>query len=171
MSHYRYTPAPRKCKNDEETRMLVHLSRVCRQIYHETVLRPFTHATWDFDRWNFHGRPGSLFFIPGQVKAITRMQLSNVEGFRASKVRASFLKELEHVEIHFLVTIRYATTKNDPELQMKTFKKRGGVEWLKGMGLKSIHFTALAEGDPPTAEIQDKIVKWMEREEAEILGN
>jgi hypothetical protein len=107
----------------------------------------------------------------GQVRAITRMQLSDVERFRASKVRVSYLRGLEHVEVHFLVTIRYASAKNEPELQMRTFKNRSGVEWLRDMGLKSIHFTALAEGDPPTVGVQDTIIKWMEREEAEVLGN
>jgi hypothetical protein len=99
------------------------------------------------------------------------MQLSDVERFRASKARASYLRGLEHVEVHFLVTIRYASAKNDPELQMRTFRNRGGVEWLKGMGLKSTHLTAFAEGDPPTAGTQDTIIKWMEREGAEVLGN
>lgn len=151
--------------------MLVQLSQVCRQIYHETALRPFTHATWDFDRWHFSRRPGSLLFIPGQVKAITRMQLSDVEGFRDSKKRASFLRGLEHVEVQFSVTTDCASAKNDPGLQMRTFKNKGGVAWLKGMGLKSVHFTAIAGGDPPTAEMQDKINKWIERQEAEILGS
>jgi hypothetical protein len=35
----------------------------------------------------------------------------------------------------------------DPLVEMERFKKNGGVEWLKNVGLKSVHFTTFVAGD------------------------
>jgi hypothetical protein len=53
---------------------------------------------------------------------------------------------------------------------MKLFKNKGGVDWLKSLGLKSIHFTALGVENRPTPDITASVVEWMEREEAVIMG-
>jgi hypothetical protein len=146
---------------------------VCRQIYHETALRAFTYATWHFDRHEFGLRPGSIMprLVPAQLRAITRIQISELLfTFRISKTRNSFLTGLEHVEVHFIVRVNPAHVRYDPLSEMKLFKNKGGVDWLKSLGLKSIHFTALGVGNRPTPDITAAVVEWMEREETVVMG-
>jgi hypothetical protein len=48
--------------------------------------------------------------------------------------------------------------------------QKGGVEWLKKAGLKSVRFTIIiTHGDAPDQELRDSIMEWIEREENEIV--
>ena len=107
--------------------------------------------------------------VPAQVRAITRIQIEETFTFRNSKTRNSFLRGVKHVEKHFIVRVDPRSARYDPLSEMKMFQNKGGVDWLRSIGLKSIHFTALAVGDRPTADITASVVEWMEREEAEIM--
>jgi hypothetical protein len=152
----------RKCKARKRSRTLLNFPKVCRQIYHETALRIFTHSTWHFDRHNFALKVGSIMprLVPAQIRAITRIQIEESFTFPTSKTRNSFLRGLEHVEKHFIVRVDPGSARYDPLSEMKMFKNKGGVDWLKSIGLKSIHFTALAVGNRPTASTSSRPTKF-----------
>jgi hypothetical protein len=62
----------------------------------------------------------------------------------------------------------------DPEIRplsdLEKFKQKGGVEWLKKAGLKSVRFTIIVtHGDAPDQELRDSVMEWIEREENEIV--
>jgi hypothetical protein len=63
----------------------------------------------------------------------------------------------------------------DPPAETERFKKDGGVEWLKNVGLKSVRFTTFVAGDTLMFDeeelelLEDAILEWTEREEEEIM--
>jgi hypothetical protein len=113
--------------------------------------------------------------VPAQIRAITHLHLADNHFFRMAKSAASKLKGLEHVEVEFVLRMP-ANQPFNRTLEMETFKKNGGVEWLKSIGLKSIHFTTFIADDTSVVDDEDldfletSIREWKEREEAEIMG-
>jgi hypothetical protein len=64
------------CQAHKISKIPVHLLQVCRQVYHEAALKPFTQPTFDF----FVGNHGINYFlaglVPGQARAITHIRLN-----------------------------------------------------------------------------------------------
>jgi hypothetical protein len=75
---------------------------------------------------------------------------------------------VQHVEVEI-------STRNDPDQvialqELELFKQKGGIEWLKKAGLKSVRFEVkIFHGDVPTDELRDSIMEWIERAENEIV--
>ena len=66
--------------------------------------------------------------------------------------------------------VSYASPGNGSphHLAMELFKQKGGIEWLKKAGLKSVRFeVTIFPGDDLTHELRDSIMEWIGREEDE----
>jgi hypothetical protein len=158
--------------------MPVHMLQVCRQMYHEAALKPFTQPTFEFILVNDQINRGMVSFlthlVPVQARAIRHLHLECHRGFKLTKTAASLLKGLQHVGVDI-------TTYNDPQYHFRNgrdrpladlgkFEQMGGVEWMKTAGLKSVRFTvSIAGGDAPTQILKDAIMEWIECEENEIV--
>jgi hypothetical protein len=85
-----------------------------------------------------------------------------------TKNATSLFKGVQHVEIEI-------STRNDayqviPLQDLELFRQKGGIEWLKKAGLKSVRFeVTIFPGDDLTHELRDSIMEWIEREENEIV--
>jgi hypothetical protein len=162
------------CEYHGEFRIPVHLLLVCRQIYHEAALKPFSEPLFDVASWTLPDRKYGFFtskMVPAQSKAIAHLRVAENELFKISKSAAAKLKGLEHVEVEFVARM----DGSNPLAEMERFKKNGGVDWLKGVGLKSVHFTTFVAGDTSkldveeVEEMEESILEWTEREEKEIM--
>jgi hypothetical protein len=115
--------------------------------------------------------------VPAQIKAITHLRVVDNQYFRIAKTFASKLSGLEHVEIGFVIRMTTDSWYLNPLEEMQTFETKGGVEWLKGIGLKSVLFTTFIVGDTSTVDdegldaLEASIRKWSERKGAEIMGH
>ena len=124
-------------------------------------------------------RPGRFAsrMVPAQIKAITHLRVVDNQYFRIANTFESKLSGLEHVEIGFVIRMTTDSWYFNPLEEMQTFETKGGVEWLKGIGLKSVLFTTFIVGDTSTVDdegldaLEASIRKWSERKEAEILGH
>jgi hypothetical protein len=159
--------------------MPVHILQVCRQMYHEAALKPFTQPTFEFIITNDLVNRGMVSFlihlVPVQARAIRHLHLECHSTFKLTKAATSLFKGLQRVEIDI-------NTFNHPDRNLQlgrhealhdlaSFKKTGGVEWLKSAGLKSVRFTvSIAESDEAlTQTLRNSIMEWIEREENEIV--
>jgi hypothetical protein len=164
------------CTRQGKFRIPVYLLLVCRQIYHEVALKPFSEPLFDVANWTLADRALGSFtskMVPAQSKAIAHLRMADNQFFKITKSAASKLKGLEYVEVEFVARMTESTP--NPLAEMERFKKNGGVEWLKNFGLKSVHFTTLVAGDTSMLdeeeleELEESILEWTEREEAEIM--
>ena len=155
----------------------VHLLQVCRQIYHEAVLRPFTEPTFRFIMSGDGVNRGVTSFlkslVPVQATAIRHLFLNCCGTFGFTKIAAALLKGVQHVEIDNPTQISKMDLP-DPEIRqlsdLELFNQKGGVVWLKKAGLKSLRFTIIiTHGDAPDQEHRDSIIEWIEREKNEIV--
>jgi hypothetical protein len=142
--------------------MPVHLLRVCRQIYHEAALKPYTEPTFGFII-AIVGPGGMNSFlthlVPEQARAIGHLHLTCRREFRLSKLAVSLFRGVKHVEVE-------VDTPND----LAVFKQRGGVEWLKNADLKSVRFNVSIRGGAVLAEERrDATMEWITREEEEVM--
>ncbi|KAM0690869.1 hypothetical protein Q7P36_009638 [Cladosporium allicinum] len=166
------------CRTQKQARIPVRLLQVCRQIYHEAALKPFSEPTFDIANCGLSDRPGCFAsrMVPAQIKAIAHLRVVDNQYFRIAETFASNLSGLEHFEIGFVIRMTDSWYLNPLE-EMQTFETKGGVEWLKGIGLKSVLFTTFIVGDTSTVDDEGldapeaSIRKWSERKEAEILGH
>jgi hypothetical protein len=160
------------CDLNKPYEIPVQLLQVCRQIYHEAVLKPFTEPTFKFMMTDDGVNRGMTSFldslVPTQARAIQRLHLTCSQAFDMTKNATSLFKGVQHVEIEI-------STRNDahqviPLQDLELFKQKGGIEWLKKAGLKSVRFeVTLFPGDDPTHELRNSIMEWIEREENEIV--
>jgi hypothetical protein len=124
-------------------------------------------------------RPGRFAsrMVPAQIKAITHLRVVDNQYFRIANTFESKLSGLEHVEIGFVIRMTTDSWYLNPLEEMQTFETKGGVEWLKGIGLKSVLFTTFIVGDTSTVDdegldaLEASIRKWSERKGAEIMGH
>jgi hypothetical protein len=106
--------------------------------------------------------------VPVQVRAIQHLHLTCSQTFYMTKTATSLFKGVQHVEVEI-------STRNDPDQvialqELELFKQKGGIEWLKKAGLKSVRFEVkIFHGDVPTDELRDSIMEWIERAENEIV--
>lgn len=161
--------APPACEKHKQYEMPVQVLQVCRQIYHEAVLKPFTQPTFEIIMATNNRGKVSFFdqLVPVQARAISHVQLRRLQSVNLTKVLASRLKGVKHV----MMEIRSATSLHDsPLTDMESFKKKDGIEWLKSLGLASMRFTVWIGGiDPPTETLTTSILEWISREEREIV--
>ena len=146
--------------------MPVHLLQVCRQIYHEAALKPFTEPTFAFTMSNnSHGMNSFLTaLIPEHARAISHLHISYHNSFHLSKLALSSFRGVKHVEVQV-----------GEWHHLDEFKRQGGVEWLKNVGLQSVRFSVYYRqraSDRPDVTEQRKaaIMAWITREEADILA-
>jgi hypothetical protein len=163
-----------RCQTQKRFQIPVHLLQVCRQIYHEAALKPFTEPTFDlrsFEKAN--PKLGSVMkkLVPTQARAIARIRIRNGYFFHKPSKAATFnLRGLKHVQVHFDIHTRGRSDEDPPLEVFLTFESDGGVEWLKSIGLKSMRFTAMAVGNTPMEDALASVLDWMKREEDNILG-
>ena len=154
-------PAPIKCqKRKPDDPMPVHLLQVCRQIYHEAALKPFSQPTFDFvaavsDRGMNHFLTR---LVPEQARAIGHLHLSCFRDFHISKLATALFRGVNHVELEV----------GGPD-ELEVVKQKGGIEWLKEAGLKSMRFTVRVI-TVSTEERRAFILEWITREEDGILA-
>jgi hypothetical protein len=110
-----------------------------------------------------------------QARAIHHLFLTVVQcgTFGFTKIAAALLKGVQHVEIDIpsqISKMDLPDPKIRPLSDLELFKQKGGVEWLKKAGLKSVRFTIIiTHGDAPDQELRDSVMEWIEREENEIV--
>jgi len=155
-----------RCHMNKPREMPVHLLQVCRLIYHEAALKPFTEPTFAFTMSDGeHGMNSFLTaLIPDQVRAISHLYIIFYYEFRLSKLAANLFRGVKHVEIRVYESGH-----------LEEFKQEGGVEWLKKAGLQSVRFTVRyhkkASARPHiTEERKAATMAWITREEADILA-
>jgi hypothetical protein len=155
------------CQMNKPREMPVHLLQVCRQIYHEAALKPFTEPTFAFTMSNTeHGMNSFLTaLIPEQARAIGHLYIIShrMLVFRLSKLAANLFRGVKHVEVQV-----------GESGHLEVFKHQGGVHWLKNAGLQSVRFTVRyyqeATARPDVAEEHKAAtMAWITREEADIL--
>jgi len=161
------------CQTHIHSQLPVHLLRVCRQIYHEAVLKPFSQPTFDLGEGIvLHWGVGSFMarLVPVQARAIAQIRLTGISRlYRRPKIPNSQLRGLKYVEVQFFM--RTDDFCNDiPLNELSSFRLEGTVERLRKLGLKSMRFTMLIKGDAPTDRDKALILEWMENAEDEILS-
>jgi hypothetical protein len=161
------------CRNSNHSPFPVRLLRICRQIYHEAALKPFTQPTFDFGEFTVNSFVARL--VPTQARAIAQIRLTGVSRLHwLSKDIPSRLRGLKHVEIHlqYLLVEFLGDHPLDeyPLNELARFNQGSNVEWLKNMGLKSMRFTTLIEGDVPKDSFKAAILELMKSAEDEILS-
>jgi hypothetical protein len=167
------------CQTQRHVEIPVHLLQVCRQIYHEAALKPFSEPTFDFRAFDLVNPRRETFtkkLVPAQARAIAHMRARDGSIFRPPSKGAVFnLRGLKHVEVHFEIytgrVLEEDEEEDHPMEDLAWFKRQGAVAWLKNMGLKSIRLTVMAVGKTPTEEALASIFEWMKREEDEILSH
>jgi hypothetical protein len=166
----RETVWPEGCETHVSSRVPVHLLQVCRQIYHEAVLKPFAQATFDFIS------PEAFLakLVPGQARAIARTRFMCDVGwlFNLSKGARSSLKGLKHVEIHYGIDGYYMPPPFGVNgLNEVAYYLRGSIfNWLSGISLESLRFTIGIESMGLTEALRADILELIERREDEILS-
>jgi hypothetical protein len=133
----------------------VHMLQVCRQIYHEAVLKPFAQTTFHFGTGRQGSGAANMFLkklVPEQVRSIASLYIV-FRGYVTSRPLILQFKGLKHPEIHM-------------EYSPAMFAQRGGTKDLKEVGLKSIRFTAAPQLDENKAHV----LEWFRLQEIEILS-
>ena len=149
----------------------VRLLQVCWQIYHEAALKPFAQPTFDFDSFAIDDlSPGAFLtqLVPVQARAIAHMRLTHSLELILTKTAASRLKGLKHVEVHFQVGTRNSW--DLPKGDLIYFTEKGGVEWLRKIGLKPMRFSMLIISQKYEDDVKASVLEWMKAKEEEILG-
>jgi hypothetical protein len=140
----------------ERRKIPVHLLQVCRQIYNEAVLKPFTQTTFHFTA-NKTESPGANTFmnnlVPQQVRSITHLCVTSKNGYFLKQPLNFKLKGLKHLEIHMPSFDRYLA--QDPV-----------VKELKNLGLHSLRITTFLQWGGDKAHLLEMI----RRQESEILS-
>ena len=177
---YFYAPKP------ERSKIPVHMLQVCRQVYHEAVLKPFTQMSFQLSIGaGFRGlRTASMLLeklVPEQGRAIAHLCVIANDGvFMSLNLTAKF-EGLKHLEMH--ITDLRAALGQDNEVQplkwtglsqddgVKPPKRKGlaqdhGVRPLKKPGLRSLRFTTSPQPDEDKAFV----LEWVQHQETEILS-
>jgi len=168
-----------KPADDQNVRSLkipVHLLQVCRQIYHEAALKPFTEATFGVTldggkRANPQFGRFLATLVPTQARAIAHLRICILslaldDHFLSSTI-ASHFEGLKHVEIH-IETQGHTLLPNMPLLQLQKLEHERGFTALKRLDLKSLRLTVGIWDIDPTEVVTDSILEWIGRLEVGI---
>lgn len=159
------------------------LLKVCRQIYHEAVLKPFSQNTFVEDSYYGAGRNSMELLVPAQARAIARLRLvgSNCLLDRAS-VRV--LKGLKHLEIlwetsewskNYVATTAFGVeyfTQGYLLKRLQSFLALPGVVELGSLRLESLRISVEAECVSPqdAYPYTTSVVEFLKRTETHGLG-
>lgn len=125
-------------------RIPVHMLQVCRQIYYEAALKPFTEASFHIVLVNKNSSQGSKKFlrtlVPTQARAIAHLRISFLKDQFLSSAMLPPFSGLKHVEIH-IATDGSQNWIEEPLRQLQAFETRPGFKALKKLDLKSLRLT------------------------------
>jgi hypothetical protein len=114
--------------------------QVCRQIYHEAALKPFTEASFHVIIPDRHCRSEMKLFlamlVPTQARAIAHLRFSLIEDQFLSGTIAKHLTGLKHVEIHTITYYDYPYQPDQPLHGLQAFGDGKGFKALKRLDLK-----------------------------------
>jgi hypothetical protein len=148
----------------------VHMLQVCRQIYHEAALKPFTEASFHIILVNKYCSPGLKKFlgtlVPAQARAIAHLRISLLKDQFLSSAILPPLSGLKHVEIN-IATYGHPRIRDESLRQLQAFENGPGFKALKKLGLKSLRLTVLTEHIQGLA-FQVAILAWIRRLEVGI---
>ena len=149
----------------------VQLLQVCRQIYHEAVLKPFTQPSFDIDASRHDVDLFLARLVPGQARAIAHARFYCYFGFYLSDLAASQFKGLQHIELEIGVSKNYGLQGNGLPFELRDyFLRHSVISRLRDMGLKSVHLNVSIEGTAPDDALKDRILQWIKCAEDEALG-
>lgn len=134
----------------------VHMLQVCRQIYHEAVLKPFIQTTFHFVTGRLGSRSATMFLevlVPEQVRSIARLCVVSLDAYSMSRPLTSKFKGLKHLDIH--LTHFYEHIRNEP-----------GIKEPKNLDLKSLHFTVSLRSHND----EGSVLEWIRLQEIDILS-
>jgi hypothetical protein len=144
--------------------------QVCRQIYHEAALKPFTEASFHIILVNKYCSPGLKKFlgtlVPAQARAIAHLRISLLKDQFLSSAILPPLSGLKHVEIN-IATYGHPRIRDESLRQLQAFENGPGFKALKKLGLKSLRLTVLTEHIQGLA-FQVAILAWIRRLEVGI---
>jgi hypothetical protein len=148
--------------------------QVCRQIYHEAVLKPFTKASFHIAMIDRSCKAQLKRFlatlVPTQARAIAHLRISLLDDQFVSDALASQLRGLKHVEIHVETYYGNASTelRSMPLRQLYGLEDGKGFTALINLGFRSLRLTvAIRYRDDvyenPTKVLLFLILNWMAR--------
>jgi hypothetical protein len=155
------------CVKPTNQEIPLHILQVCRQIYHEAVLKPFTQARIYFapgihrkdEMSPLHDLLDKL--VPAQAKAIAHLCGMRIDETFISEKYLSKLKGLKRIDIHFKIwTV-------DPLEQSQKFAELSGFKKLKTLDLESVRFTVDMDN---TDSNKASVLEWIRVQEMEILS-
>jgi hypothetical protein len=163
---------PRYAPKLERSKIPVHMLQVCRQIYHEAVLKPFVQIQFQFDIGaGFRGlRSASLLqekLVPEQGRAIAHLCVIANDGVFISPLLTSKFEGLKHLEMH-ITDLRVALGQDNEfqPLKWTGLAQDEGVKPPKKLGLRSLRFTTSPQPDEDKAFV----LEWIQHQETEILS-
>jgi hypothetical protein len=150
--------------------------QVCRQMYHEAALKPFTEASFHFVLVRRECSSGLKLFldslVPAQARAIAHLRFSLLRDQFLSSAIPSQLKGLKHVEIHIVTYAMWPGCGDDePLVQLQDFEDGPGFRTLKNLDLRSLRLTVSIQrlqSVQPTEASKVSILKWMGRLEVGV---
>jgi hypothetical protein len=147
-----FKAAPRS----ERITIPVHMLQVCRQIYHEAVLKPFAQTTFHFATSRLGSRAATMFLeelVPEQVRSIASLCVVSLDSNFMSRPLILKFKGLKHLDIHLMIFYEH-------------IRGKAGIKELKNLGLKSLRFTASLRSHNNEASL----LEWIRLQEIEILS-
>jgi len=151
----------------------VHMLQVCRQMYHEAALKPFTEASFHIvlvsEECSSSLKRFRASLVPTQARAIAHLRFSLLRDQFLSSAIASQFRGLKHVEIHIATYGMWPRWADDEPLgQLQAFENGPGFQTLKKLDLKSLRFTVSIQMVQMTEAIKVSILEWMGRLEVGI---
>ena len=146
----------------------LHMLQVCRQIYHEAVLKPFTQAAFHFTTSRLSGQDLQAFqglLVPAQVKAIARFAAISAYGSFISPALLRRFEGLNHLDIHIVTGSSSGTSWlwGSPD-DLEGFAYDPVIQALNELDLKSLRITT----DHPDSH-KIPVLEWIKQLEDEIL--
>jgi hypothetical protein len=147
----------------------VHMLQVCRQIYHEAVLKPFIEASFHIVMIDRSCKAQLKRFlatlVPTQARAIAHLRISLLDDQFLSNAFVSQLRGLKHVEIH----VETYYSQRTPELQIMPILHLYDLEEgkcftaLRNLGPRSLRLTVMIRyrDRSYTADLLGRILHWM----------
>jgi hypothetical protein len=141
--------------------------QVCRQVYHEAVLKLFTQATFHFTTMRLSGQDLQAFqnlLVPAQVKAIARFVATSAYGSFIGQALLRKFEGLNHLDIHIVSSF---VTGSQISLwgELEAFEFDPAVLALETLDLKSLRITT----DHPDSH-KAPVLEWIRRLESYVLA-
>jgi hypothetical protein len=156
---------------------VLHISR---QVYQETVLRPFRQTVFSqmtYGRYLYYGLPGFLVrLVPAQAKAITRMRMVCLGSRFQTQEIIEQLKGLKHLEL--LIAPRELSKDDQDVIKiLRDFANQYGTKALARSGLHSVRLaleiTVASDADAKVSRRvkadSASIMQWLHDMEAYLL--